>query len=160
MRGDLLIEVLSDFPERFEVGSELDLVGIDGRRDRVCIRNSRPHNLGRIISIDRCSSRDDAEQLRAASLEIDRSATLPAPEGSYFYFELVGCRCVDGEMGDLGAVVEIIEDGGGILLRVVDGDRELMVPFVESFVDRVDVAAGVIELSLPPGFIEICASKS
>jgi ribosomal 30S subunit maturation factor RimM len=32
----------------------------------------------------------------------------PAPEGTYYHYELVGCRCFEGER-ELGTVVEVAE---------------------------------------------------
>jgi ribosomal 30S subunit maturation factor RimM len=57
-------------------------------------------------------------------------------------------------------VIEGVADGGG-LMRIVEGEgRRVPVPFVKEFLRRVDVAAGEIELALPPGFLEVCASES
>ena len=39
-----------------------------------------------------------------------------------------------------------------------DGERRLLVPFVDAFLVRVDVAARRIDLDLPPGLVDVCAS--
>ena len=83
-----------------------------------------------------------------------------APNGAYYYFELANCRCVDRNAGDLGLVIEIVEDGGGLLLRVEGENRELLVPFVESYLVKVDISRQLIELDLPLGLVETCTSKS
>ena len=57
-------------------------------------------------------------------------------------------------------MVEVVEDGGGLMLIVEGEGRRVPVPFVKEFLRRVDVAAGEIELALPPGFLEACASRS
>ncbi len=86
---------------------------------------------------------------------------MPAPPaGFYYHYELVGCRCFEAAEGELGEVVDLVEDGGGHLLRIRRGVRELLVPFVEAFLVRVDVERGRIDLRLPPGLVEICASGS
>ena len=107
-----------------------------------------------------CETRDQAEELRRARLEVDRSQIPAAPAGLYYHFELVGCRCVDAQLGELGEVAAVVEDGGGVLLEVRSGDRILPVPFVEAFLEEVDVDRQLLRLKLPPGFIETCASKS
>ena len=50
------------------------------------------------------------------------------------------------------------EDGGGLLLEVESGERRLLVPFVDAFVVKIDVAARRIDLDLPPGLVDVCAS--
>ena len=57
-------------------------------------------------------------------------------------------------------MTEVIEDGGGLLLEVRAGERLLLVPFVEEYIVAVDVAARKIDLELPNGLLETCASAS
>ena len=101
-----------------------------------------------------------AKRLRGAVLRVPRSEVPPAPRGAYYHFELVGCRVVDQRRGGLGLVEEVVEDGGGVLLRVRGDSGELLIPFVRAFLGAVDVASRRIEVDLPEGLIEACASTS
>src|SRR6185295_3754471 len=98
--------------------------------------------------------------LRGALLEVEASAVPPAPADEYYHFDLVGCRCEDRRAGELGEVVEVLEGGGGDLLRVVGDGRELLLPFVDAYLVEVDVAARRILWNLPEGLIEACGSAS
>lgn len=160
LRGEVKIEIHSDVPGRFDSGSELWLAARDGDRRRVTVASSRSIRGGAIVRFDGCDDRDRALALRGARLEVERSEVPAAPPGQYYWFELVGCRCVDRRDGELGEVTAVVEDGGGILLEIRDGERTLMVPFVEAFLDAVDVERREIRLALPPGLVEICASRS
>ena len=62
--------------------------------------------------------------------------------------------------GELGEVVEVLEGGGGDLLRVVGAGRELLLPFVDAYLAEVDVAGRRISWDLPEGLIEACGSAS
>ena len=158
VRGALLVESLSDVPERFQPGSELQLVPAAGDRRTVVVARAAPHGDGLRVRLVGFDSREDVEPLRGATLEVSRERTPTAPEGAFYYFELVGCDCVDTGEGPLGTVREVFEDGGGLLLEVSDGARTVLVPFVQSFIRTVDVAGRRIELELPEGLIEICVS--
>ena len=160
LRGEVKITLHSDVPDRFAVGGELLLTGGGRSRQRVRIAQFRTVRGGALIRFKGISDRDQAEALRGARLEVAASDSPAAPAGMYYFHELVGCRCFDAEHGELGEVAEVIEDGGGILLLVRQGDQSLPVPFVESFLDAVDIAARRIDLRLPPGLVEACASKS
>lgn len=92
-------------------------------------------------------------------LEVPRSEVPEAPAGTYYHWQLLGCRCRAGSE-DLGTVVEVVEDGGGLLLICESEGRKVPVPFVAEFLREVDVAGGRIELDLPPGLLEACASRS
>jgi 16S rRNA processing protein RimM len=122
------------------------------------VETYRDHKTGAVVRFKGYDDRDRAEELRDLLLEVDRSEVPEAPEGTYYWYQLLGCRCqVDGE--DLGEVVDLVEDGGGLLLVVSDGEREVPIPFVQSFLKNVDVERGRIELDLPPGLLEACASR-
>ena len=82
-----------------------------------------------------------------------------APAGTYYWYQLLGCRCSAGGE-ELGEVTDLLEDGGGLLLVVADGERQVPIPFVRSFLKEVDVERGRIELDLPEGLLEACASRS
>lgn len=160
LRGEVKIEILSDVADRFAPGREL-LLALAGRPPRkVRVESFRPLRGGGVIRLAGVGDRDSAADLRGARLEVAASQVPDAPEGMYYHFELVGCRCVDREHGDLGEVEAVVEDGGGVLLEVSDGKRTLPVPFVEAFLEDVDVDGRKIRLHLPPGLIESCASRS
>ncbi len=160
LTGEVAVESLTDVADRFAAGSELDLVAPGVPRRAVRVRSSRRHGRGLLVRFEGFGDRDGAEELRGARLEVAREAVPPAPDGEYYHFELLGCRCVDGSGHELGVVREVVEDGGGEILSVEDEAGELLVPFVAAFLKRVDTVAGVIELDLPDGLIETCRSRS
>ena len=155
-----MVELLTDNRERFEPGSELELGGPAGVDGCVTVRARRAHKAGLVVEFDGYTSRDAVEALRGADLEVPRHSVPPAEDGVYYHFELIGCSCVDTELGELGVVEELREDGGGELLVLRGGGRRLLVPFVAAFVRAIDIEARRIELELPPGLFEACASES
>lgn len=166
LQGEVVAEVLSDVPGRLDPGRELLVSpakqdGVTGSRlpARLTIASRRAHRSGTVLRFAGVAGREAAAALRGAWLEVDESEVPAAPEGTYYYFQLLGCSCSDrGE--HLGEVVDLREDGGGLLLVVSDGAREVDVPFVRTFLRRIDIARGMIELVLPPGLVETCASRS
>lgn len=176
VRGEVTVEPLSDRPERLAPGGELEVTGPDpdapppaeaapgaaagAPAARLRVAASRPHRGRLLVTFEGIADRDAAARLRGRWLAIERSAVPPPPSGSWYHFQLLGCRCRDLAAGDLGEVVDLVEDGGGLLLVVDDGRRRVPVPFVEAFLRRVDPEARVIEVELPPGLIETCTSTS
>jgi 16S rRNA processing protein RimM len=160
LKGDLVVEVLSDVPGRLRSGVELWLVPPDGDAERVRLESVRVHPSGALIRLAGREERGAVEGLRGAELLVEREDVPAPPPGSYYHYELLGCRCHDRREGDLGVVDELVADGGGLLLAI-DGPRgRLLVPFAEAFLSGVDVAARRIDLDLPPGLVETCASRS
>ena len=170
LRGEVAVDVLSDVPDRFTAGASLLLTCPGASPRPVVITACRPvtsrHKDRLLLSLQGIDDRTAAEALRGALLEVAASAVPPAPEGSWYHFDLVGCRCTDRRAGELGEVAEVVEGGGGDLLRVVapagDGKpaRELLLPFVDAYLAEVDVAGRRILWDLPEGLIEACGSAS
>jgi 16S rRNA processing protein RimM len=159
VRGEVVVEVLSDVPRRFQKGSRLLAVREGEAPFPLKVAASRAHKSGAVVLFEGMADRDGAEALRGLNLEVPRSEVPKAPRGTYYQFELLGCLCrADGR--ELGWVVEVVEDGGGVMLIVEGQGRRVPVPFVKEFLRKVDVAGGHIDLALPPGLLETCASKS
>jgi len=159
VRGEVVVQVLSDVPGRFQKGSRLLAVREGEAPLPLVVAAGRPHKSGAVVRFEGFEDRDQAEALRALDLEVPRSEVPKAPRGTYYQFELLGCLCRnEGEA--LGRVVEVTEDGGGVMLIVEGEGRRVPVPFVKEFLRKVDVAEGRIDLALPPGLLETCASRS
>ena len=160
VRGELRVEVLSDNEQRFEPGSQLWL-STEGQASRqVRVIGRRFDKADVLLTLEGFDQRDQVEPLRGALFEVPREQVPAAEDGTYYYFELEGCRCRDRTLGDLGTVVDLLEDGGGLLLVVRNGESEVPIPFVARFLQRVDVERGEIDLDLPPGLVDICTSRS
>lgn len=160
VRGELVIERLSDSASRLAAGRRVECRQRGAVRD-LTVASSRPGSTGWIVAFAEVADRDAAEALRGAELEIDRREVPAAKAGEYYYFELVGARCVDAREGDLGRVVDLVEGPAGLLLWVENDDgRRLPLPFVDRFVAGVDRAARRIDWRLPEGLIAACASRS
>jgi len=159
LRGEVVIQVLSDVPGRLWPGASVLGVREDRPPIPLVVETRRDHKTGAVVRFVGCRDRDQAEALRDLLLEVERSQVPEAPEGTYYWYQLIGCRCEAGGE-DLGEVVDLVEDGGGLLLVVSDGERDVPIPFVRSFLKTMDVERGRIELDLPPGLLEVCASRS
>jgi 16S rRNA processing protein RimM len=151
--------VLSDVPARFKKGSRVTGLREGAPPLSLTVAAGRVHKTGAVVLFEGYGDRDQAAELRGLDLEVPRAEVPKAPRGTYYQFELIGCLCRDqGE--ELGRVVEVVEDGGGVMLIVEGEGRRVPVPFVKEILKRVDVARGRIDLALPEGLLEACASTS
>jgi 16S rRNA processing protein RimM len=161
LKGEVVVAVETDRPERFAPGSELQLVEGSGHRRSVTVAGARQTGRGLLVAFEGVSDRDAAERLRRARLEIERARVPAADEGQYYLFELVGCSCFDEREGELGVVVDFVEGGADLLFEVARPEGgKLLLPFVDRFVVDVDTVARRIDWRLPKGLIETCVSRS
>jgi 16S rRNA processing protein RimM len=165
LRGELAVEVWSDNPSRFAVGSRL----LTDQDEELEVAAARPHKGSLLVCFAGVLDRDGALALRGRRLRVERSAAAELPEDTFYYFELIGCSITDEIEGELGRVVGVVEGGGGELLDVErthrSGDppqsrRRVLIPFARAYLLSVDVSERRIQVRLPPGLIAACESKS
>ena len=161
VKGEVVVSVLSDIAGRFAVGECLDLVGPDRKQRSVIVASVRGGKEdAAVIRFEGFRTRDAAEEIRGLELRVARERVPPAPEGSYYFFDLIGCECEDANAGSLGKVVGILEDGGGLLLEIEGSDRTLLVPFVSAYLKNIDTGSRRVEVELPEGLVEACGLRS
>lgn len=81
---------------------------------------------------------EKAELLKGKSLYIPVE-DLPEPEEDEFYYhELMDCEVFNEEKEYLGKVVDILETGPSLVLRVQSESENFLLPFVNQFVVEVD----------------------
>ena len=151
VKGELKIEVLTDFPQRFEPGSRLFLT-----EEPVTVASARASGMDRlIVQLDEVRSRTQAETIpRGATLDIREEDVIPLPDGAYYRFQLIGLPVVietDGE--SLGTVADIIETGvNDVLVVRAEGRPETLIPNTDE-VATIDLENAVIRVKPIEGLI-------
>lgn len=124
-----------------------DAVALPGQ---LRVAQARAHGDGIVATAHEVPDRDAAERLKGARLFVSR-ATFPAPEADEFYWvDLIGCAVTNLEGVALGTVTGLIETGPHCVLRVqppagaapapgAEAAEERLIPFVDAYVDTVDV---------------------
>jgi len=143
-----------------EPGRQLELF-INGTGKTVEVEYFRRQHGRFVMKLVGVDSIDAAEKIVGAELQIADSALPAARPGSFYTFQLRGCNVYtipsgkDGIEDCIGEVVDVIESGGTQTLQVGVGKDETLIPFAESIVKKIDIAARRIEVELPEGLREL-----
>lgn len=144
VKGAVRVELLTDFPDRFAPGREVLLAG---RRLKV----TRSEDLGgtMLVTFAGIDDRTSAEQLAGYfTVPLGEARALPADQ--YYHFQLVGLRVIDTVTSrELGKVAEVLTYAANDVLRVTDGDHEILIPMIRSVVRSIAPAEGTITVDLP-----------
>lgn len=156
-KGEVAAENRADSALRFAAGKAVRVVFPDGNGRLFTIANAWEHNGRLVLQFAGVDSISAAETLRGCEVRIPRGELGEAPEGEYFYDDLIGCRMVeDGSARELGEIRDIYEPGGALLFSVIDEQgKELLVPFADDICLDVDTAARRIRVRLPEGLEEL-----
>ena len=144
VKGALRVELLTDFPDRFAPGRELDVAG---RRLRVA--RSTEQDDGMLVTLEGIDDRTAAEQLAGAYCTIPLEEARALPADHYYHFQLVGLKVFDSRGArELGQVAEVLIYPANDVLRVTDGTHEVLIPMVRSVVRAITPAEGRITVEL------------
>jgi len=158
LKGGIKLELYTDNPElRFVPGSVFSLQVPEesewfGRS--ITIRELRWFNDAPVGFFEEVPDRTAAESIVRAILWIDEAAVAAGEEeNAWYHHQLVGLAVLrDGQQ--VGTVTEVQHLPAQDLLAVKTASGTVLVPFVESIVPRIDIEAGVIEVTPPAGLFE------
>ena len=172
-KGEVLAELLTDFPERFE-GRRVFLAkaGFAGPREQARAAEVTGYwlpvgrNQGRVVlKLAGVDSINDAELLGGLEVLVPMEERAELEEGANYISDLVGCRVLDDGV-DIGAIEDVqfamtadgsrrLEEGAPMLVVRADSGDEIMVPFAKDFVVTVDTASKRVEMRLPAGLVDV-----
>lgn len=153
VRGEVTVEVVTDFPGRVADGVEVKL-GREGPDRRLTVHRVRMHKGQWLLAFEGLQDRDDVEPLRDLWLFLPEQERSELPPTYYYEHELPGLACVDKAGNTLGTVLELMTVTARPLLRVEVRGKEALVPFTSPIVVRVDLAAGQVVLDPPRGLLD------
>lgn len=157
LKGAIKLELYTDDPERrFVPGAEFSLQVPDSspwHGKHLVFRELRWYNQQPVGFFEGVDDRTAAESLAKAILWVDENPD-EAPEPDAWYdHQLVGLAVLrDGVR--IGQVAHVDHLPAQDLLVVKMQGREVMVPFVQAIVPEVDIEAGTITVTPPPGLFE------
>ena len=154
IRGDLLVEIITDFPERLADGVRFG-VGNDSQPEEFFEAYRVRYHKGRwLLSIQDIRHRDQVEGWRGRYLYLPEQALEDLPEGYYYEHHLTGLECRSPDGGVLGTVTALDPGEGQSRLVVRAGDREFLVPYVPEIVREVKLEDGFIIIDAPRGLLD------
>jgi 16S rRNA processing protein RimM len=145
VKGVLRVELLTDFLDRFAPGAEVD---VGGRR--LTVRRSEEGNGTLLVTFAEISDRRSAETLGGAYITLPLAEARALPADHFYHFQLIGLTVFDTRRGrKLGKVAEVLSYAANDVLRVTDGDQEVLIPMVRDIVHAIVPGDGTITVDLP-----------
>jgi 16S rRNA processing protein RimM len=159
LKGELVADVLTDFPERFENVTELVGVARNGERKQVELENYWFQNDRMVLKFAGYDNIETAKALVGYEFGLPEAERVELDADEYYDWELEGCS-VENKLGDsIGKVREVMRTGGVELLVIVNGAgetrREVFVPMVESIVLEIDISRKKILIDPPEGLLDL-----
>jgi 16S rRNA processing protein RimM len=167
-KGEVLAEILTDFPEKFAERKRVWLLASAGQAAESA-REAELHSHwlnksqagGVVLHFAGVDSITAAEALRGLIVAIPSSERAPLGEDEAYVGDLIGCSLVDvagHPERPVGVIEDVDREAGPVALLVVagaDAGEEILVPFAKAYLRKIDIAAQRVEMALPEGLIEV-----
>ena len=152
VKGEIIMDVLTDFPERLEAGM---LLYAGEAHQPLRVRSIRSHDKVLLMAFEGMQTPEIVGELRNQFLHVSAADRPPLPAGEYYHHQLIGLRVIDEAGNSLGLITSILETGGANDVYLVTGqdDRELLLPDIEEVVLSIDLEAGEMRVHLLPGLL-------
>jgi len=158
LKGAIKLELYTDSPnERFVPGAVLELQVPEESPwfgKSVTVSELKWFNSSPVLFLKDVSDRTQAESLIKAILLVEQPLDVSPQEPDAWYdHQLAGLKVIrDGV--EIGTLLRVEHMPAQDLLVIKTEEAEVLLPFVKAFVPKVDVSAGVIEITPPGGLFE------
>ena len=155
LKGEIIAELLTDFPDRFEDVEELVLVSPQGERTTKRLEDYWFQNDRVVLKVAGYDDVETAKELVGFEFAVPESERVPLPADHYYDWELEGCTVKVGAES-IGTVKSVLKTGGTEILVVAgESGKERLIPLVDSIVVEVDAAHKTIVVDPPEGLLDL-----
>lgn len=155
LKGEIVAELLTDFPDRFEELKELILVSPRGERTTKRLEDYWFQNDRVVLKMADYDDVDTAKELVGFEFAVPESERVLLPADHYYDWELEGCTVKIGDES-IGTVNSVLRTGGAEILVVIDNSgKERLIPLADSIVVEVDAPGKTIVIDPPEGLLDL-----
>ena len=154
LKGEVVADILTDFPDRFDVLENVTAVRDSGERFELKIEKFWFQNGRVILKFAGFDSISRGETLRNIEICVPESEAVELEADEYFDWELARCKVqtLSGEF--VGKVREVMRTGGTELLVVEGETKEFLIPFAYAICVEVDIENKLIKVDPPEGLLD------
>jgi 16S rRNA processing protein RimM len=154
-KGELLIKLDTDEPEAY---TEMESVFVDINENLVpffIVKSSLHRSTLLRVRFEDVDSAEEADEIMKCGVYLPLTM-LPELEGDKFYFhEIIGFTVEDINYGNIGKIVSINDSTAQALFEIEKGDKQILIPMNDEFIEKLDKKNKIIYLKTPEGLIDL-----
>jgi 16S rRNA processing protein RimM len=166
-KGEVAATLLTDFPERFATRRTLfalcesgarrgAMPAADVERRELQLEEHWFHKGMVVLKFAGVDSIGDAETLVGCEIQVPRNQRAELGEDEFYVSDLAGCVVTESGR-EIGRVKDVQFGSGEAPLLVVEGQRELLIPFAAAYIEKIDLEHKQVSMRLPEGMLELDA---
>jgi 16S rRNA processing protein RimM len=76
-------------------------------------------------------------------------------QGTFYTFHLKGCVVTTTDGESVVTVTDVLDNGGTPILKVDGKDGEILIPFAQAYLRKIDLGQRRMEVELPEGLRDL-----
>jgi 16S rRNA processing protein RimM len=154
IKGEMKIEPMTDFPERFNDRGRVYLVSPAGKEIVREVKSVRYVGEAPVLLFDGYDSPEKAKALNGWFIKVPEEETLPLPEGQYYWYEIIGMDVLSEGGEKLGSIVEVFQTGSNDVYVMKHGRREVYLPATKEVIKQIDRETKRMVIHVMDGLME------
>jgi 16S rRNA processing protein RimM len=156
LKGEVVADLLTDFPERFQGLARLFAVASGSEPWAVQLESHWFQKDRVVLKFAGYDTVEAASALVGHDFAVPESERVRLAEDEYYDWELEGCK-VDTLAGKQVGIVKGVMRTGGVHLLVVVGEegKDTLIPMVSSIIVTIDRELQLIVIDPPEGLLEL-----
>ncbi|MES2680627.1 MAG: ribosome maturation factor RimM [Bacteroidota bacterium] len=148
VKGQLILRTESDF----EI-EDLKVLFVEaaGAKAPYFLSDIKENNTGIIVSLEEIDAVEKAKLLVGKKVFID-TALVNEVEAEA---DLLGFELIDKQHGSLGNIISTSDNGHQVLISLNYKGKEVILPFVEEFIEKIDENEKKVFFNAPEGLIDV-----
>ncbi len=145
IKGEMKIKPLTDFLKRFIKMNDVVINGKKYNIEKVAQIKNKEYFLIKLANIN---DRTSAERFNNQYLEITQNELTPLSEGTYYIFEIIGCKVYE-EKRLLGKIIDVYRTISNDIYIVESEQNEcILIPAIKRVVKHIDIINKQIKVKI------------
>jgi 16S rRNA processing protein RimM len=155
VKGDVQIFLDVDDPKRYKKMKSLLVEKNGGLISYDVTKVSILNNIA-IVHLAGIDTMTKAEELLKCEVYLPLAFLPPLTEENNFYLhEVINYKVIDKEKGEIGIFEKVFELPGQNIAQIKQGDKEILIPVIKKFIERIDRKEKTLYLDLPDGLLDV-----
>ncbi len=146
LKGELKLLSLTDFAhKRYKKGNQVFFYHEETKERLPFTVHSYSHLSGNdYLIVKEITNCDQANLYRGYLVQVSQESLGKLDPNTYYHHELIDCHIVTSSDKSVGKVIEIVDNGAQKLLRVQLNGKTILIPFLQHFIQSVDIQTKTI----------------
>ena len=156
LKGEVVADLLTDFPDRFQGLAQLFAVAPGGEPWAIQLENHWFQKDRVVLKFVGYDTVEAASALVGHDFAVPESESVRLAADEYYDWQLEGCKVESVDGRQVGIVKGVMRTGGVHLLVVVDEQqKDSLIPMVNSIIVKLDTKTKSIVFDPPEGLLEL-----